>query len=164
MKRSGNLREAGRRIIRDIRQYIWVAAVFLIYYQILHSLYNAFCPFLIVTGIPCAGCGLTRAGLYLLRGQFVRAAFMNPSIYPTAAFLVYCGYFRYIRGEAVKGVRAAIPLLVVSMLVIYGVRMYLYFPDRAPYVYQSRNFLAEQVPGYRGWMQKLLEQIRLLRQ
>lgn len=44
-------------------------AVFLVYYQIVHSVFDAFCPMLVLTGIPCAGCGLTRAALYLLRGK-----------------------------------------------------------------------------------------------
>lgn len=147
------------RVWKDIREYGWVMPVFLVYYLILHSVYDAFCPFLIATGIPCAGCGLTRAGLYLLQGQWARAAAMNPSIYPVALSLLYCAYFRYIRGSRIKGIRKLLPLLVISMLGIYGVRMYLYFPDRIPYVYQSKNFSARWIPGYSQWARQLLRQI-----
>jgi len=37
-----------------------------------------FCPFEAVTGIPCPGCGMTRAILSLMAGNFGTAALYNP--------------------------------------------------------------------------------------
>lgn len=37
-----------------------------------------FCPFEAVTGIPCPGCGMTRAILNLIAGNFGDAALYNP--------------------------------------------------------------------------------------
>ena len=130
--------------------------VFLIYYQIVHSVFDAFCPLRVFMGIPCAGCGLTRAAIYLLQGRVSGAMYMNPSIFPILFFLLYCGYFRYIRGTAVKRFGLLLGLLVAGMLVIYGCRMYRYFPDRAPYVYQSNNAAARWIPGYDQWMRKIM--------
>lgn len=57
----------------------------------------------------------------------------------------------------------ALGVLVAGMLIIYGYRMYLYFPDKAPCVYKYDNLVAGWIPGYRKWMQELLRAIRLWR-
>ena len=36
------------------------------------------CGFLVVTGIPCPGCGLTTSFAHMVRGQFTGATFANP--------------------------------------------------------------------------------------
>lgn len=73
--------QVAKRLWKDIKGFVPVAALYGIYYLVSHRLYDAFCPLLIVTGIPCAGCGLTRAGLFLLKGQVLRAASLNPAIF-----------------------------------------------------------------------------------
>ena len=151
------------RAAKDIKGAFTVGVAFLLYYLIIHSVFDAFCPFLVMTGIPCAGCGLTRAALYLLKGQAAKAAHINPSIFLILIFVLYCGYFRYIRGSAVRGIKAALAVLVVGMLAIYGIRMYLYFPGRVPYVYQSDNLFAIGVPGYKEWMQRMIREINAWR-
>ena len=115
---------------------------------------------LVTTGFPCAGCGLTRAFLYLGSGQLERAMYMNPMALLVIVFALYCGYYRYIRLTAVKHFSLALGLLITVMLVFYGVRMYLYFPDRVPYVYTRRNVLAERFPGYQQLVDQLLNRIR----
>lgn len=157
------IKEIINRIWKDIRAFYPAAIIFVVYYFIVHFRYGAFCPLLIFSGFPCAGCGLTRAGLYLLQGQFARAAYINPAIFPIALFLIYCGYFRYIKGTKIKGMEPAFGILLACMLILYVVRMYLYFPDRVPYVYHGKNVLAELVPGYKGWMVKVIAFMRELR-
>lgn len=157
------MKEIINRIWKDMKEFVWAGVVFVVYYLIVHSIYDAFCPMLVITGIPCAGCGLTRAALYLLQGQVSRAAFINPSIFLIIIFLLYCGYFRYIRGSRIKGLHAGVAILVIGMLAIYACRMYLYFPERVPYVYHSNNVLAGKVPGYSDWISRIISQIRTWR-
>ncbi len=135
----------------------------MVYYLIVHSLYDAFCPLLVVTGLPCAGCGLTRAVLYLLQGQIKRAAYINPSVFLLLIFALYCVYFRYIKGSRIKGFRAGFAMLVTGMLVIYLYRMCLYFPERVPCVYHSNNVFAGKIPGYQEWIGRMINQIRIWR-
>jgi hypothetical protein len=45
------------------------------------------CPFHIVTGLPCPGCGLTRAFVCLSHGQFVQSLHWHP-----IGWLVYGGF------------------------------------------------------------------------
>lgn len=156
-------KEIINRVQRDLGGFFLVLGFSLIYYLIIHGIFGAFCPLLLITGFPCAGCGLTRAALFLLQGQALRAFRINPSIFLVIAFLLYCGYFRYIKGRPVKGMNMTLGILVAGMLVIYGYRMYLYFPDRAPYVYWSGNLLARWIPLYGRLGQKLLNAIRFWR-
>lgn len=41
------------------------------------------CPFRLVTGLPCPGCGLTRSWVYLAHGDWADAAAANPFGYLT---------------------------------------------------------------------------------
>lgn len=157
------LRESVKRLFADIRQYGPAGIVFLVYYVLVHFFRTAFCPMISVTGLPCAGCGLTRAFLYLLKGQIGRAAGIHPMCFPIIAFLIYCGYFRYVKGTKIKGFSFLFALLVAVMLIFYGVRMYLYFPDRVPYVYTSDNLLAARIPGYQKFINQLIQMIRASR-
>jgi hypothetical protein len=158
------IKNCGKRIFKDMKEYSPAAVVFVLYYFVVHILLGrAFCPLLNTTGIPCAGCGLTRAFLFLLTGQIRRAVYINPMAFPILLFGLYCGYFRYIRGTEIKGFWVLLSLLLSAMLLFYAVRMYLYFPDRVPYVYNRDNLLAERLPGYREMAELLIQKIRTLR-
>lgn len=158
-----SVKKIGSRIYKDIKEYGFAGIVFLIYYLLVHLFRAAFCPLLQLTGIPCAGCGLTRAFLFLLTGQFQRAAYMHPMVFVIALFLLYCGYFRYIKGTRIKGFFMLLTALIIGMLIFYGVRMFLYFPDRVPYVYTDNNILSKRISGYGEWMHKLIQIIRASR-
>lgn len=125
-------------------------------YALIHVIFEAFCPLLVITGIPCAGCGLTRAFLFLFSGQFARAMHMNPSVLLVLAFILYFVFFRYVLGKKVKGLNVCLVLLVAGMLIIYGYRMWMYFPQQVPYVYHEDNLLAKQFPLYEDWVKRLL--------
>lgn len=49
------------------------------------------CPIKFVTGISCAGCGITRAWLSLLRGDLAAAVSFHPLFWlPVPAVVLYC--------------------------------------------------------------------------
>lgn len=157
------IKNIANRIGADIKAYGPAGLVFLGYYLLVHFIRSAFCPMLALTGMPCAGCGLTRAFLYLFSGQLSRTVYIQPMAFAILAFLLYCGYFRYIKGSKIKGFTPLFVLLMVSMLIFYAVRMYLYFPGRVPYVYMKDNLLARRLPGYEVWVNRLilfLEELR----
>lgn len=141
--------------MEDIKEYGWAVAAFAGCYVLIHVLFDVGCPFLAVTGIPCAGCGLTRAVLYLCNGQFDRAMHMNPSVLPVCLFVLYFVFCRYILGRRVKGLKWCLIFLVSAMLIIYIHRMWLYFPDNAPYLYYPDNIFAKRFPWYEGFIQEL---------
>ena len=141
------------RILKDIKKY-WLAIGFvMLFYFLMHTLFGAFCPSVLITGLPCPGCGLTRSFLFFVTGQWQRSFSIHPLGGTIVAFLCYCGFFRYIKGKKIPGLKWMIGLLLLVAIVLYAVRMMLYFPDRAPYTYNRGNLLERILPFYRDlWL------------
>lgn len=142
------LKSGGGRLLCDIKKYGAVAFIMLLFYLAVRLVSPVFCYMINLTGFPCAGCGMTRAAYYLFTGRIGRAVYLQPMIFPVMIFILYCIFFRYIRADKVPGFTRLLIVLVIVMLIFYGVRMYLYFPDRVPYVYTADNLLARRIPGY----------------
>jgi hypothetical protein len=150
------LRSIWGRLFADFRKYWWVPAILLGYYLIVQKFFTASCPIYQTIGIPCAGCGMTRAARFVLTGQFSRAFYLNPLAFFVVAFVLYCIFYRYIKGKAVPHFVKGIVVILILLFLFYIVRMVLYFPDRVPYVYNYHNTLEGIIPGYRGFMRRLL--------
>lgn len=87
------------RILADLKS-CWIALLILICYFILtQSLFHTVCPFAILSGLPCPGCGLTRSGFALLSGDFISAWNTNPTIYLWVPLILYGILFRYLLGK-----------------------------------------------------------------
>jgi hypothetical protein len=46
------------------------------------------CPFKVITGLPCPGCGLTRSVVALLHGELMTSVYFHPLGTPLVLFLV----------------------------------------------------------------------------
>lgn len=68
-----------KRIAKDIKDFRLAFVLFAAYNIMVRKLFHAFCPQLILTGFPCAGCGLTRAVFHILTGNFERGIRLNPA-------------------------------------------------------------------------------------
>ncbi len=85
------------------------------------------CGFLVVTGIPCPGCGLTTSFAHMVRGQFSGATFANPFgvmlflvtffTIPVAAIGLYKGSPVLDTLERLHAEKWAILLSITSILV-----------------------------------------------
>jgi hypothetical protein len=51
----------------------------------------AFCPFKMLTGLPCPGCGLTRSAVAFLHGDLSTSAFFHPLGAPMVIAVVLIG-------------------------------------------------------------------------
>lgn len=136
------------RIMADIKEYGMAAVAVLIYTVIVNLIFHAFCPLVIFCGFPCPGCGVSRATVCVITGQWQRAWQLNPVIFP---IVLLAGYFflnRYLVERKVRGIKALIAAVMILLVIVYCVRMYLHFPDRVPYVYTEHNMLARFFPFY----------------
>ena len=100
------------------------------------------CIWVAITGFPCPGCGLTRAGIALLRGEFKEAFQIHPFIYVIAALLVlFLCLSIYPEAES-KGVCKYVLVVVIAMLCFYVYRMIFLFPGEPPMSYYRNNLLS----------------------
>jgi hypothetical protein len=142
------MKKVGHRIFNDVKKF-WPAPIILvILYFLLHKLEGAFCPMVRIFGLPCPGCGITRALLYVLKGQFEEAFYINPCVYLWILFLLYIIVVRYLLGKPLKHGMAFAVIILGIMLIRYCHGMYLYYPDRPPFAYTGGNKMEDIIPGY----------------
>lgn len=109
------------------------------------------CFFRYITGVPCPGCGMTRAHLAVLRLDFQEAFFYHPLWFLPLPLLAGSALFPNGLFRNRKWDTAGSILLLILVLGVYGVRMALYFPHTPPMDYSSRNLL--------GWVLSLFQGI-----
>lgn len=135
--------DALRLLVRDIKNIKWAVLILIIYYIFSKKVLNSMCPLVALTGYPCPGCGLTRAGFSVLRLDFASAWEFHPFIYPIIFLLVFYIVNRYIRQKKnTKIISWLTALVVVLMVVFYIYRMYLYFPGEPPMSYYRYNVIS----------------------
>ncbi|MEI3519926.1 MAG: DUF2752 domain-containing protein [Anaerosacchariphilus sp.] len=61
-----------------------------------HLLFDRFCPMQILLGLPCPGCGMTRALGLFLTGHLAAAWKMQPPVYGWMVAGVVFGVQRYL--------------------------------------------------------------------
>ena len=110
----------------------------------LFLMFDRLCIFSIITGFPCPGCGMSRALMLLLKGDFSGAWNMNPGIFGFAIIALYIIYalVRGIPGHNNKILDCLIYITGGLMIVTYIHGMITYFPDREPYVYRDSCVLS----------------------
>lgn len=143
------------RLRRDAKNYRLAAAAFLIYAVVVTLLFGTICPLAAMTGMPCPGCGSTRALFLVLTGRFVEAFHYNPCIYLWILLAVYVGWQRYIRGKKAAGTLSLTGAVAAAMIFVYLYRMAVDFPGNPPMVYREENVLAGLIPAYDELMRRL---------
>lgn len=142
-------KEIGRRIRKDFQNF-WMAGLAIALYTILVNVtFHAFCPMVILTGFPCPGCGITRSLFYLVTGRVVESIAMQPLGIVIAGIFLYFVWNRYIIGRNPKELKFIIGAALLLLIAFYIGRMYLYFPQRVPYVYTEGNILERTLPYYK---------------
>lgn len=138
------------RIRTDLRQYRAVIAALGIYYILTRLVFHAFCPMVILTGLPCSGCGMSRAVWFLLTLQVDRSLAMHPLAGFWVLFVFCFAIERYIMGkQPTRVLMAFLTLLSVATLLFYLYRMAVLFPAKPPMSYTGHNILERLIPDYR---------------
>ncbi len=122
------------RIWTDIKKG-WAAALAIyLYIRLSLIVFGAACPTVIFLGMPCPGCGLTRAGTLLLQGNPADAWRMHPFIFAWIFLVIYICFQRYIRGAKITGLVPMVIVITIAMFVFYIYRMYRFYPNAEPMI------------------------------
>lgn len=130
MKRSIEtvIREALHLVWKDIKNVKVPVLVIAVYLWFNRTFFRSSCIWVLTTGFPCPGCGMTRAGAALLHGDFKRAFQIHPFIYAIAVLAFFFCFYRYILKKSQKVFVKWTIVLVIAMLVFYTYRMIFIFP------------------------------------
>ena len=123
----------------DIITIMPVAIGLLVFLTMLYLIMGSNCIFKCVTGLPCPGCGLTRASLSLISFQWGKVLYYNAFIFPIALLSILGIVNRYIRNKSNQKLTKWIILTGVCMIFYYIYRMYMYFPEQVPMNYHTHN-------------------------
>lgn len=140
------IKETFDYIRKDVRSYgkgiMWAVVLINAHFVLLSKYIASLCPLVWITGYPCPACGLTRAGICLLRGQYGRVLELHPFIYVILAFGMAVVVYRYLfHGKSVKWMQALLVIMIVAMILYYVYRFLNYFPNQQPMVYNPNNLM-----------------------
>lgn len=146
MEKKCNLKQRlkiGKTIFfKDVKHAKWAILSVFAYFVLLRKFFITICPAVLITGLPCPGCGMTRAFIRLLHLDFAGAWQMHPFVYLFMIFILWFGIRRYILGISdTKKAWKILAMLGILMILFYIWRMLRYFPGNPPMSYYYGNVL-----------------------
>ena len=113
-------------------RYVCAVAVFCLYCLAADYFFGNACPQMALVGLPCPGCGLTRAGVLFFMGRFAESFKMNPMFAPVAAFALCLLVCTLVRPTKTKYFYAPGVVLIAVLFAVYVYRMKYLFPNQFP--------------------------------
>lgn len=136
-------------IARRVKKQAAPAAAFLLGWGALYLITGELCWVQAVFGLPCPGCGTTRALLSLLHGDLAGALRWHPLILVTVTLLPAALLFSIFAkaGAQRRAANAALLLLLFAYLTVYAARMLVLFPHTPPML-SSGHAVWRQLLGF----------------
>lgn len=124
----------------SLKEILALLALLLAYALIPYLFGQQNCIFKAIFGLPCPGCGMTRAWISAIKFNFADAFFFHPLFWILPIALVLWLGFR-IKDMEVPN--CLIYGFIALMLVVYVVRMLTMFPELEPLAFNSDSILAK---------------------
>ena len=139
-----------KRVLKAVsKAAVGVAAVVLL--LILYRLIG--CPFRFLFGVPCPGCGMTRAGRAIVQGRFAESLVWHPLFVPTVLVVgaAIIARWRTLGTDVINVISGGFSLDAVSKTVVfvaallfvavYVARMIYMFPHTEPMMFNQGALL-----------------------
>lgn len=129
-------------ILKSLKKYITIwhllgVAVLVVYIILANTFFGYTAPTMILVGLPCPACGLTRSGLLFFSGNFIESFRMHPLFIPTLLFAVCAVICRLFKPEKFEHIKTLAIVLLISFFIVYFIRMALLFPYNPPMTINS---------------------------
>ena len=130
----------------------WVFLLIAAYTVFANFFLGSVCLLKSTTGLPCPGCGGTRAFLALVKGDLVSSLKYNPLLIPAALIFVLYAVAWLTNQRTPRYAEQMVKWLGAALIVIYAIRMVLLFPREQPMVINYRAVLPRVVEFARSLM------------
>lgn len=135
------------KIKKDLKQIAVPLIAISLYILLENIILGKICPTRILFGIPCPGCGTTRAFWLLMQGKIAEATASNPIWIPIVVLgIVFLINRHFVTSKTVSDrityiLKRAVVIVGVLCIIYYVYRMIYWFPNREPMVYDPENTL-----------------------
>lgn len=99
-----------------------------LYYLTVNFLFGKFCPAAIFLRIPCPGCGMTRALIFVLTGKWAAAWRLQPLVFGWIVLGIWFAVSRYLINRPSRNLHKYLVILLLAMLGLYAWRLIHGFP------------------------------------
>lgn len=127
-------------LIKFIKTYSILIILFVLYILITYLLKIPNCLIKLICGYPCPGCGMTRAGISILKFDFVNAFNFNPLIYILPLVLFVIIFKEYSIVSKIYHQKIFWVSLLILTISLYVYRMIFVYPE-VPMNYDNRNLI-----------------------
>lgn len=120
--------------IEDIKKVLPAFIIIGLYVIVAEIVFGHVSPTMVLFGLPCPACGMTRAGLLFFGGNFADSFAMHPLFLPGFVFILCAMAFKFFKREWISKLTVPGIVLIVVFLAFYVYRMVYFFPDQVPMV------------------------------
>ena len=124
-----------------LMRYLAGVLAFGAYVIVTNLLFGYICPSMVLAGLPCPACGLTRAGLLFATGNFAESFGLHPLLIPAVVFIAVTVAMKFIKPNKIKVLQIPAIFLLICFIVLYIFRMVSLFPHHPPMVINSESIL-----------------------
>lgn len=131
-------------MMKSFKKLVFLGVMISLYVVITYAFGNeSICVFKVYTGLPCPGCGMTRAFLSLFNGDWHQSFYWHP-LWPLVVVAPVL-YWR-LSMKTIKNKRVTdyfLFALIFIFVLTFFVRMFLFFPHTAPMDYNQQSWFAQ---------------------
>jgi len=131
-----------KKLIKNIKQHMSALTAGICCWLFIWYISGTSCWIRSVFGIPCPGCGSTRAvAAIIFHGDLKEAMRLNPLIFITAGLIIFAIFVFMFKITINKPLTIMLLIILASYLAVYIARMIMFFPHTEPMTYLESSML-----------------------